>query len=76
MTVKRSVRLAGHKTSISLESEFWDALRQLAAARGRSLNQLVAELDERRTGNLSSALRVFVLDACRRGELPPPPPAA
>jgi predicted DNA-binding ribbon-helix-helix protein len=75
MTVKRSVRLAGHKTSISLESEFWDALRQLAAARGRSLNQLVAELDERRTGNLSSALRVFVLDACRRGELPPPRPA-
>jgi len=69
MIGKRSVVLAGHRTSVSLEEEFWEALRLLAEARGLSLNRLVAEVDERRSGNLSSALRLFVLDACRRGEL-------
>ncbi|MCG8691103.1 MAG: ribbon-helix-helix domain-containing protein [Minwuiales bacterium] len=58
---KRSVEIAGHRTSVSLEEEFWDALRRLAAARGVSMNRLIAEIDERRTGNLSSAIRVFVL---------------
>jgi predicted DNA-binding ribbon-helix-helix protein len=67
---KRSVLLAGHRTSISLEEPFWAALRAIAARRGVSLNALVAEIDERRSGNLSSALRVFVLDACRKGDLP------
>jgi predicted DNA-binding ribbon-helix-helix protein len=66
---KRSVLIAGHRTSISLEAEFWAALRALAIRRGLSLNRLVAEIDARRTGNLSSALRVAVLDACRRGEI-------
>jgi predicted DNA-binding ribbon-helix-helix protein len=66
---KRSVLLAGHRTSISLEEPFWAALREIAARRGVSLNVLVAEVDERRSGNLSSALRVFVLDACRSGDL-------
>jgi predicted DNA-binding ribbon-helix-helix protein len=71
---KRSVVLAGHRTSISLEEEFWTALRTLAARRGVSINALVATIDAARADgaprNLSSALRVFVLERCRRGELP------
>ncbi len=58
---KRSVRVAGHATSISLEPPFWAALHHLAQARGQSLNALVSEVDRQRQGNLSSALRVFVL---------------
>lgn len=70
--VKHSVRIAGHATSISLEAPFWAALQDIAAHRHVSLNALLAEIDARRGGNLSSAVRVFVLDACRRGELPSP----
>lgn len=66
---KRSVLIAGHPTSLSLEAEFWSALRNIARSRGISLNRLVAAVDAERRGNLSSALRVFVLDCCRRGEL-------
>jgi predicted DNA-binding ribbon-helix-helix protein len=66
---KRSVLLAGHATSLSLEAEFWSALREIARGRGLSLNRLVASVDATRAGNLSSALRVFVLECCRRGEL-------
>jgi len=58
---KRSVLIAGHATSVSLEVAFWDALKDIAARRGASLNALVAEIDGERQGNLSSALRVFVL---------------
>ncbi len=58
---KRSVVIAGHATSLSLEPEFWQALKQIAARRGVSLAALVAEIDAARTQNLSSALRVFVL---------------
>lgn len=58
---KRSVRIAGHETSLSLEPEFWDELKRVAADRGISMNQLVSEIDKGRAGNLSSALRVFVL---------------
>jgi predicted DNA-binding ribbon-helix-helix protein len=64
-TRKRSVIVAGHATSVSLEAEFWDALRDIAAARGVSINRLIAEIDDRRTGNLSSAIRVFVLAELR-----------
>lgn len=64
--VKRSVTLAGHRTSISLEAAFWHRLQQLAAERGRSLNALVAEIDAARTasggGSLSGAIRVWVLE--------------
>lgn len=60
---KRSVLVAGHRTSVSLEPEFWDALKQIAARRGQSLNQVIAAIDQERTGNLSSAIRVFVLKA-------------
>lgn len=63
--MKRSVLIAGHPTSVSLEPEFWEALRDLAAARGRSINALVEEIDATRTGNLSSAIRVHVLLAAR-----------
>jgi len=58
---KRSVVIAGHATSVSVEPEFWEALREIAAARAVSVNQLIAEIDGRRTGNLSSAIRLFVL---------------
>jgi predicted DNA-binding ribbon-helix-helix protein len=67
---KRSVLVAGHATSLSLEEPFWTALREVARRRGLSLNALVATVDAQRPGNLSSALRVFVLDCYRRGELP------
>jgi predicted DNA-binding ribbon-helix-helix protein len=66
--VKRSIAVAGHRTSVSLEAPFWEALREIAAARGVSVQRLVGEVDAGRGGqNLSSALRVFVLDAVRRG---------
>ena len=61
MIKKRSVDIAGHRTSISLEAAFWDALTVIAARRKVSVNQLIAEIDKERSGNLSSALRVFVL---------------
>ena len=67
--VKRSVRIAGHATSISLEPAFWQALLEIATRRGSSINALVTTIDAERSGNLSSALRVFVLESCRRGEL-------
>lgn len=59
--MKRSVRIANHQTSISLEPEFWDELKAIAAREKISLNQLVARVDAGRTGNLSSALRLYVL---------------
>ena len=58
---KRSVLVAGHRTSVSLEPEFWDALKAIAERRNTSLNRLIAEIDAERSGNLSSAIRVFVL---------------
>lgn len=58
---KRSVVIAGHRTSISLENAFWDALRDIAGARAISVNQLVTEIDRGRSGNLSSAIRTYVL---------------
>lgn len=67
--VKRSVRIAGHATSISLEPQFWRACEEIARRRAVSLAQLLSAVDEGRTGNLSSAVRLFVLDCCRRGEL-------
>jgi predicted DNA-binding ribbon-helix-helix protein len=72
---KRSVLIAGHATSLSLEAEFWSALQAIARRRGVSLNHLVASVDAARAGNLSSALRVFVLECCRRGELTAGAPA-
>ena len=64
---KRSVMIAGHKTSVSLEDAFWQALKRLAAGRGQSLAELIEELDQRREANLSSTLRVFVLESLTAG---------
>lgn len=58
--VKRSVNISGHATSISLEPVFWEALRHAAEADGLSINALVAAIDEARTTNLSSAIRVWL----------------
>ncbi len=58
---KRSVIISGHRTSVSLEPEFWGALKEIAQHRGMSINELVTEIDGQRRGNLSSALRVYVL---------------
>jgi len=73
---KRSVTIDGHHTSVSLEDAFWAELSQLAQGRGLSLNALVAEIDRARVeggaaggvvgGNLSSALRLHVLEALRQ----------
>ncbi|MGK2742339.1 ribbon-helix-helix domain-containing protein [Tepidicaulis sp. LMO-SS28] len=60
--VKRSVSIAGHRTSISLERPFWDGLKELACSRKISVNELIRQIDQKRAEdeNLSSALRVFV----------------
>ena len=63
--VKRSVVIAGHRTSVSLEPAFWDALKELAQRRALSINKQIAEIDRDRAGNLSSAIRVYVLRAVR-----------
>lgn len=65
---KRSLTLRGHRTSVSLEDEFWAAFRELAAAEGRAINDLAAEIDADRgteTG-LASAIRLFVLRRYRQ----------
>ncbi|MFO1148202.1 MAG: ribbon-helix-helix domain-containing protein [Alsobacter sp.] len=60
--VKRSVVLAGHATSVSVEEPFWTSLKEIARERGQSLNGLIAAIDaERRSANLSSAIRLAVL---------------
>jgi predicted DNA-binding ribbon-helix-helix protein len=65
--VKRSVVLAGHKTSVSLEDEFWRGLKEIAGGQHRTLSDLVASIDsERQQGNLSSAIRLYVLDFHRK----------
>jgi predicted DNA-binding ribbon-helix-helix protein len=64
--VKRSIVIAGHKTSVSLEDAFWRALKEIAGGRTLTLSDLVASIDsERQHGNLSSAIRLFVLDHYR-----------
>ena len=64
--VKRSIVIAGHKTSVSIEDAFWTALKDIAASRGTTSAELVAAIDSgRRHGNLSSAVRLFVLDYFR-----------
>jgi predicted DNA-binding ribbon-helix-helix protein len=64
--VKRSIVIAGHKTSVSLEDAFWKGLKEIASGRDATLSELVASIDaDRQHGNLSSALRLFVLDFFR-----------
>jgi predicted DNA-binding ribbon-helix-helix protein len=64
--VKRSIVIAGHKTSVSLEDAFWKGLKEIAGGRDITLSDLVASIDtDRQHGNLSSAIRLFVLDYYR-----------
>lgn len=63
---KRSVIISGHPTSVSLEDAFWDTLKWYADADGKSLNQVIAEIDADRNGNLSSAIRVYLLSRLLR----------
>jgi predicted DNA-binding ribbon-helix-helix protein len=61
--LKRSLTIAGHRTSLSLEPEFWNALRDIAERQGKPLAALVREIDDRRgRRNLSSAVRVYILE--------------
>jgi predicted DNA-binding ribbon-helix-helix protein len=64
---KYSLTIQGHATSISLEPVFWQALNEAAAAQGKPLAALVAEIDEARTTNLSSAIRVWLFQRARAG---------
>ena len=78
--VKRSLSLAGHRTSVSLEAPFWEAFRAIAAERGIPLNQLANEIDDARAASLgadgtdmglASAIRVYVLDHYRAAAADP-----
>ncbi|MFP6742602.1 MAG: ribbon-helix-helix domain-containing protein [Alphaproteobacteria bacterium] len=68
--IRHSVVIDGHKTSVSVEAPFWDALKQIAEARKLSLNRLIAEIDRDRQGNLSSTIRVHVLSWYQTRQLP------
>jgi predicted DNA-binding ribbon-helix-helix protein len=64
--VKRSIVIAGHRTSVSLEDAFWQGLKEIAGGRNLTLSELVGAIDDdRQHGNLSSAIRLFVLDTYR-----------
>jgi predicted DNA-binding ribbon-helix-helix protein len=61
--VKRSIVVAGHKTSVSLEEAFWSSMKEISSLRDMTLSDLVSEIDKsRKQGNLSSAIRLYVLD--------------
>ena len=65
--LKRSIIIAGHKTSISLEDEFWNSFKEIADERGMTVTALVGAIDDdRKHANLSSAIRLFVLGAYRK----------
>ena len=65
--VKRSIVVAGHKTSVSLEEAFWSGMKEISSERDLTLSELVGEIDgHRQQGNLSSAIRLFVLDYFRQ----------
>ena len=64
--IKRSIMIDGHKTSVSLEDAFWRGLKEIARGQQATLSNVVAEIDKaRQRGNLSSAIRLFVLDRVR-----------
>ena len=63
---KRSVSIRGHRTSLSLEDGFWEELARIAQLRGTSVAGLIAEIDNNRSGGLSSAARLFVLDTLKQ----------
>ena len=75
--VKRSIVVAGHKTSVSLEEAFWNGMKEISGLRNITLSELVGEIDSnRQQGNLSSAIRLFVLDYFRSRAQAAAPPAA
>jgi predicted DNA-binding ribbon-helix-helix protein len=66
LVIKRSVVISGHKTSVCLEDAFWKGLKEIASARNRSMSDLIASIDEeRKQSNLSSAIRLFILEFYR-----------
>jgi len=66
LVVKRSIVVSGHKTSVSLEDAFWRGIKEIASGRNITLSDLVTTVDsDRQQGNLSSAIRLFVLDFYR-----------
>ena len=72
---KRSVVIGGHKTSVSLEEPFWNAVREIAGHQEMTVSSLLRQIDlERRSANLSSAIRVFVLESLRSQAASEPDP--
>ncbi|MGA8802478.1 MAG: ribbon-helix-helix domain-containing protein [Pseudolabrys sp.] len=68
--IKRAIMIDGHKTSISLEDAFWSSLKEIADAERATVSGLVAKINKtRKQGNLSSAVRLFVLDRVRNGQM-------
>lgn len=65
--LRRSFRLAGHRTSLSMERAFWDELKRIAARDGRSMTSIIEEIDTGRAAALSRAVRVYILRRCREG---------
>lgn len=67
---KRSITIAGHRTSISLEEPFWNALQDISRREGKALTSLISDIDKtRETLSLSSAIRVYVLEAFRNDKM-------
>ena len=64
--IKRSVNIAGHRTSVTLEEPFWESLKEIAGQRKIPLSRLIAEVDAASPANLSSALRIYVLNHYKR----------
>lgn len=74
LVIKRSIVRDGNKSSVSLENQFWDALREIAGGKNMTVSDVVATIDHGgNRDNLSSAIRVFVLDHYRRSNEPTPP---
>ena len=72
---KRSIVLAGHKTSVSLEDAFWKDLKEIASRQSLTLSELVSDIDRHRhAGNLSSTIRLFVLECARSAPRAPSAP--
>jgi predicted DNA-binding ribbon-helix-helix protein len=72
LVLSRSITIAGHKTSVTVEDAFWRGLKEIASTRHVTLSALVAGIESERTGNLSSAIRLFVLGHYRAMISPPP----
>jgi len=68
LSQKHSVTVAGHRTSITLEVAFWESLKEIALSKNKSVNCIIAEIDVGQPENLSSALRVFILDYYKHPE--------